>query len=118
MGTHDDRNYWWNAAAVAGGLALGVIGSRLLPPFVATANGPMRVKLGQDAFRKLENDHRLIQATPRGMADAADQSPAVRMKLLLLASMRWPRRMWSIRSCTTLRARPIRATSYISSTRR
>src|SRR5690348_10252607 len=84
MATRDDRNHWWNAAAVAGGVALGVLGSRLLPPFVAAANGAMRVKLGQDPFQKLENDHRLIEATVRGMSSASDQSAAARMKLLLV----------------------------------
>ena len=58
----------WNAAALAGGVALGVLGSRLLPPVVAQAGGTARARLGRDPFRKLEDDHRVIEATLQEMA--------------------------------------------------
>jgi hemerythrin superfamily protein len=74
----------WNAAALAGGVALGVLGSRLLPPVVAQASGTARAKFGRDPFRKLEEDHRLIEATLQDMAAATDESAAQRMKLFLL----------------------------------
>src|SRR4051794_40562803 len=74
----------WNAAALTGGIALGVLGSRLLPPVLAQASGTARAKLGRDPFRKLEDDHRLIEATLQDMAAATEESAAQRTKLFLL----------------------------------
>ena len=74
----------WNAAALAGRVALGVLGSRLLPPVIAQASGTARAKIGRDPFRKLENDHRMIEATLQDMAAATEESAAQRMKLFLL----------------------------------
>jgi hemerythrin superfamily protein len=74
----------WNAAALAGGVAIGVLGSRLLPPVMANASGSVRAKFGRDPFRALEQDHRLIEAALEQMAAAADESVAQRTKLFLL----------------------------------
>jgi hemerythrin superfamily protein len=74
----------WNAAALAGGVALGVLGSRLLPPVMANASGSMGAKLGRDPFRKLEQDHRLIETTLREMAAAREASLLQRTNLFLL----------------------------------
>ena len=78
------RISYWNAAALPGGVALEVMGSRLLPPFVAQASGSTRAKFGRDPFRKLENDHRVIEATLEEMAAATEESVAQRMKLFFL----------------------------------
>lgn len=77
----------WDVAAIAGGIAIGVLGSRLLPPVIANARGAMRAKSG-DPFQKLLRDHRVIEATLQDMANASDQSGAQRIKLLLLFKRR------------------------------
>ena len=69
---------------MAGGVVVGVLASRLLPPVLANANGAVRAKFGQDPFRKLEQDHRHIQIMLRQMAEASEQSAAQRTKLLLM----------------------------------
>src|SRR5690349_18281943 len=74
----------WNVAALAGGVALGVLGSRLLPPVMANASGSVRAKFGRDPFRALEQDHRVIESTLDEMAAASDESTAQRTKLFLL----------------------------------
>src|SRR3954466_3342956 len=80
----DNRSFPWDIAALAGGVALGVVASRLLPPVMANASGAVRAKFGQDPFRKLEQDHRLVKALLRKMAEASEDSAAQRMKLLLM----------------------------------
>jgi hemerythrin superfamily protein len=80
----DKRSIPWDIAALLGGVTLGVVASRLLPPVMANASGAVRAKFGQDPFRKLEQDHRSIQSLLRKMADAGEDSPARRMKLLLM----------------------------------
>jgi hemerythrin superfamily protein len=80
----DNRSFPWDIAALAGGVALGVVASRLLPPVVANASGAVRAKFGQDPFQKLEQDHRHIKSVLRRMAAAADGSTVERVKLLLL----------------------------------
>src|SRR4051812_18577140 len=79
----DNRSFPWDIAALAGGVAVGVIASRLLPPVLATASGAVKAKFGQDPFQKLEQDHRHVKSLLRQMADAEDSAPQ-RMKLLLL----------------------------------
>jgi iron-sulfur cluster repair protein YtfE (RIC family) len=49
-----------DVAALIGGVALGIIGSRLLPPLFASANGTVRARLGGDPFERLIQDHRHI----------------------------------------------------------
>jgi hemerythrin superfamily protein len=74
----------WHAAALAGGVALGVLGSRLLPPVVAQASGSMRATFRRDPFGPLEDDHRRIEATLTEMVEATTGSMAQRTKLFLL----------------------------------
>src|SRR5690349_24814001 len=74
----------WHAAALAGGVALGVLGSRLLPPVVAQASGSMRATFRRDPFRPLEDDHRVIEATLAEMIEATTGSTAQRTKLFRL----------------------------------
>jgi hemerythrin superfamily protein len=80
----DNRSFPWDVAALAGGVALGVAASRLLPPVMVNASGAVRAKFGQDPFRKLEQDHRLVKSLLRKMAEASEDSAAERMKLLLI----------------------------------
>jgi hemerythrin superfamily protein len=80
----DNRSFPWDIAALAGGVALGVAASRLLPPAVATASGALKARFGQDPFRKLEQDHRYVKSLLSKMTDASEGSAAERMKLLLL----------------------------------
>ena len=80
----DNRSFPWDIAALAGGVALGVVASRLLPPVVANASGAVRAKFGQDPFRKLEQDHRYVKSLLRKMAEASEDSAAQRVKLLLM----------------------------------
>jgi iron-sulfur cluster repair protein YtfE (RIC family) len=49
-----------DVAALLGGVALGIMGSRLLPPLFASANGTVRGRLGADPFDQLIQDHRRI----------------------------------------------------------
>src|SRR5436309_14150687 len=51
---------------LVGGLAAGVIGSRLLPPLFAMARGAATSASG-DPFEKLEDDHRMILSTLAAM---------------------------------------------------
>jgi len=54
---------------IAGGIVIGAMASRLLPPIVATVSGTVRARLGTDPFKILENDHRpptiRVRAEPR-----------------------------------------------------
>jgi len=57
-----------------GGIALGMVGSRALPPIMAMATGGIRGKASGDPFQKPENDHRLILKTLRTMEGAQENS--------------------------------------------
>lgn len=70
-------------AAIAGGLAVGIIGSRLMMPVLAAGSGSVRGRLGQDPFERLIQDHRSISATLRKMEEAAHASTATRARLFL-----------------------------------
>src|ERR1041385_3358033 len=66
-----------------GGLALGIVGSRLVPPLFAMANGALRARMGDDPFDPLLRDHRAILGTLEKMREAADDSSVRRLPLLL-----------------------------------
>ena len=51
----------------AGGVALGVLGSRLLAPLAAMGSGALPGQAGGDPFDLLEEDHRIILSTLRDM---------------------------------------------------
>jgi iron-sulfur cluster repair protein YtfE (RIC family) len=73
--------------AVAGGLAMGVLGSRLLPPVLAAAAGSMSTRLGEDPFERLKADHRDILGILGRMQDAG-QSSRPRLAALFLSLKR------------------------------
>jgi iron-sulfur cluster repair protein YtfE (RIC family) len=70
-------------AAMAGGLAVGMMTSRLLPPLLASAAGSMQVRLGRDPFQRLVRDHRQIQSLVDRMVGASEDSVARRTALFL-----------------------------------
>src|SRR5688500_10612080 len=61
MRRHTNGGFTRTVAAAATGLAVGVVGSRLLPPMVAGVTGSMRASLGADPFERLMRDHRQIE---------------------------------------------------------
>lgn len=78
------RSIYRDMAAVAGGLAVGIAGSRLLPPLAASASGSVRTRFGKDPFQRLIRDHRYIAATLEQMETAAPEDTAQRAKLFLI----------------------------------
>jgi len=76
-----------NGAAMAGGLAIGVLGSRLLPPVVSMASGSVRNMLGEDPFALLESDHRTILSLA-GTLERSDQQSMARCMATFLALKR------------------------------
>lgn len=78
-----NRNSGRDFAMIAGGIAAGLLGSRLLPPLFAMAAGAIRGKATGDPFQKLENDHRLILATLHSMERARDRGLGKRSALFL-----------------------------------
>jgi iron-sulfur cluster repair protein YtfE (RIC family) len=71
-------------AMVASGIALGVLGSRLLPPLLAIGAGAIKSKTGGDPFGKLKDDHRIILGTLSAMEQSEDGSIAKRMPKFLM----------------------------------
>jgi hemerythrin superfamily protein len=70
-------------AMVAAGIAVGVVGSRLLPPITAIGAGAIRGRQTGDPFQKLEHDHRFILETLRAMEHAHDTDVRSRIALFL-----------------------------------
>lgn len=75
---------------MAGGLALGVVGSRLAPPLIAMASGAIRGQAGQDPFERLIEEHRVILDTLHSM-EAPGDSTAKRAVLFLKLKRRLAR---------------------------
>lgn len=69
---------------LAAGLAAGALGSRLLPPLVAMANGTFRACRGSDPFEILISDHRMILSVLDKMAEQSEGSNARRASLFLM----------------------------------
>jgi hemerythrin-like domain-containing protein len=65
------------------GLAVGVVGSRLIPPVAGILNGSRRVRAGGDPFGILIADHRKIQSILRDMANAHSRLARGRLFLML-----------------------------------
>jgi hemerythrin superfamily protein len=80
-----DRTSGRDIAMVMSGVAVGLLGSRLLPPIIAMATGSIRGKAARDPFQKLENDHRLILRTLSAMEQTQDGGIAKRTALFLAA---------------------------------
>ncbi len=80
---HRNNVVWTQIAAAAGGLAVGVIASRLLPPLMAQASGSARARVGRDPFDLLIRDHRHISSLLKEMARVPEGSHPRRLKLYL-----------------------------------
>ncbi len=75
-------------AMLAGGLAAGVLGSRLLPPLFAALTGSGRVRAGGDPFELLIKDHREIASLLDEMVAVPTDSIARRSRLFLALKRR------------------------------
>ena len=78
-----DRSMARDMAAMAGGVAVGMITSRLLPPLLGSASGSMRARLGRDPFERLTQDHRHIASLLERMLAASENSTMRRMPVFL-----------------------------------
>ena len=70
------RSYNRGATALAGGIVLGALGSRLLPPVVSMVSGSVRAQLGGDPFKILRQDHQKILSLLDTMQQLPDDSTA------------------------------------------
>jgi iron-sulfur cluster repair protein YtfE (RIC family) len=66
-----------------GGVAVGIIGSRILPPIFAQVVGAIRGRRGVDPFERLVHEHERIAAVLQEMENATEVSIAERTRLLL-----------------------------------
>ena len=73
-----------NVAMLLGGLAAGIVGSRVLPPLLAGAAGSGRARSGADPFAKLIDDHRQILSVLDRMAAAPSDSKMLCSRLFLM----------------------------------
>lgn len=71
-------------AILCGGLAAGLVASRLLPPLVANLTASQRTRSGGDPFAVLIDDHRQIQSLLRRMADAGPAGTVQKTRLFLM----------------------------------
>jgi hemerythrin superfamily protein len=71
-------------AVFMGGIAAGIVGSRLLPPFIAATAGSARARRGHDPFELLMSDHRQILSALDEMANASANSTLQRSRLFLM----------------------------------
>src|SRR3954453_12502712 len=74
----EGRNRGRDFGVLAAGLAAGVLGSRLLPPLAAMANGTLRARRGGDPFEILISDHRMILSVLDRMMEQREGSNARR----------------------------------------
>jgi hypothetical protein len=84
MARQSDRWFGRDMATLAGGLAMGVVASRVLPPMLAAATGSVRVMLGESPFEQLKRDHRRIFTlidTMLGADDSVAEQGAVFLAL-------------------------------------
>lgn len=79
----ENRNIGRDLAVLLGGVAAGIVGSRLLPPLLAAASGSGRARRGHDPFELLIEDHRLILSTLDQMLAEPAESTVKRASLYL-----------------------------------
>jgi hemerythrin superfamily protein len=79
----EDKNSARDLAVLIGGIAVGILGSRLLPPLVASASGMRRARAGNDPFELLIEDHRQILSTLDEMVAASADSTLQRSRMFL-----------------------------------
>jgi len=71
-------------AMLFAGVAAGVLGSRLLPPLLASTAASSRTRMGRDPFDLLISDHREITSLLDAMVAAPKEAIAQRGKLFLM----------------------------------
>ena len=71
---NETRNSGRDIAVLFAGVAAGVLGSRLLPPLIASATGSARASKSGDPFDILVADHRQILSLLDGMTTHHDGS--------------------------------------------
>jgi iron-sulfur cluster repair protein YtfE (RIC family) len=79
----ESRSAGRDLAVLLGGIAAGIVGSRLLPPLLAATNGAGRARRGHDPFELLIEDHRMILATLGQMLEEPQESTVRRASLYL-----------------------------------
>jgi hemerythrin superfamily protein len=77
---HHERSFSWSAALA--GLAVGLIGSRIVPPLLAQLVGTARA--GADPFERLINEHRKISALIDEMESLVGEGSAAKRGRLFL----------------------------------
>jgi iron-sulfur cluster repair protein YtfE (RIC family) len=87
MQRHRNGGFTRTMAAAATGLAVGVVGSRLLSPMFAGVTGSMRASLGGDPFERLMRDHRQIETMLDEMLRSSEQ-PLARRTAIFVALKR------------------------------
>lgn len=80
---HRQRPFTRDIAAMASGLAVGVVSSRLLPPLLAGAAGSVRASLGENPFDRLMQDHRSVLALLDRLVSASEDASARRTAAFL-----------------------------------
>ena len=80
---HRKRPYTRDIAAVASGLAVGVVSSRLLPPLLAGAVGAVRAGRDDNPFDRLLQDHQSVLSLLERLVSASEASAARRMATFL-----------------------------------
>ena len=73
-----------NIAMMIGGMAAGMVGSRVIPPLAAALIGSQRVRAGGDPFALLIDDHRKIRALLDQMIADPTGSMPKRARLFLM----------------------------------
>jgi hemerythrin superfamily protein len=70
-------------AAIAGGMAAGIIGSRMFAPVLAAGRGSLNVRMGEDPFELLIQDHRDFLSTLQEMEQTGPGHMGSRSKQFL-----------------------------------
>jgi hemerythrin superfamily protein len=78
------RNRGPRMGTFLGGIALGALGGRFLPPLLAAMTGSGRARSGADPFARLIDDHRQIQSLLGQMREASPDSKLRRSRLFLM----------------------------------
>src|SRR3954453_684386 len=77
------RSYGRDAGVLAGGVILGAMASRLVPPVAAMVSGAVRGKMGESPFELLRSDHRSVLALLEKMKQMPDDAGLRRSATLL-----------------------------------
>lgn len=79
----DNRNIMYTIGPALGGIAAGILVSRLLPPLVAQTSGSLRSRMGKDPFNRLIRDHNKLRSILNEMVQIPEGHRPRRIKLYL-----------------------------------